>query len=173
MIGLTVALLQILYLNGPERPTPFRVPRLLFEGIDFALVGTMASIMIFRGAVNETTAFGQMVGAMMDAGIPLYLVAGGLAVIIGYISASHASTIAVLFPLIIPAAAAAGANRLTYIMIIYAFAFLSYLMSPLHLCQILTNHYFEVSLGKVYRIYLPVIAVVAATTAILAAVRGF
>ncbi len=173
MIGLAVALFQILFMNGPERPSLSVIPRLFWDGIDFALVGTMAAIMVFRGAVNETTAFGQMVEAMMGAGIPLYLVAGGLAVIIGYISASHASTIAVLFPLIIPAAAAAGANHLTYIMIIYAFAFLSYLMSPLHLCQILTNHYFEVSLGKVYRIYLPVIAVVAVTTAILATIRGF
>ncbi len=173
MIGMAVALLQIYFFNGPDRPGVGIIPRLFWDGIDFALVGTMAAIMVFRGAVDQTTAFSQLMVTMMEAGIPLFLVAGVLAVGIGYISASHASTIAVLFPLIIPAARAIGADPHTYIMLIYAFAFLSYLTSPLHLCQILTNHYFQVSLGKVYRIYLPVVGIVAATTAILIAVRGF
>ncbi|MFP4200762.1 MAG: DUF401 family protein, partial [Clostridia bacterium] len=134
---------------------------------------TMAAIMVFRGSVNETTAFNQLMGSMMEAGIPLYLVAGLLAVVIGYISASHASTIAVLFPLIIPAARAAGADYQTYVLLIYSSAFLAYLISPLHLCQILTNHYFGVSLGKVFKIYYPVAISVAATIVLLVFLRGF
>ncbi len=144
-----------------------KVPQLMFEKVDYQIVGAMASIMVFRASVNQTTAFNAVMMDLLEAGIPLYLVAGGLSFAVGYISASHSSTLALVLPIVLPLLRASGADILKYVMFIYCFGFLAYLISPLHLCQILTNRYFEVDLSQVYKIYAPVIGLVAVTAVLL------
>ncbi len=157
---LTVILVSNLEKQGFK---PSSAPGMILQKIDYNIVGAMAGIMVFRAGVDQTTAFGDLMTTLLQAGVPLYAVAGGLAFIVGYVSASHSSTLAVVLPIILPVIQASGEPVLPYVMFIYCFGFIAYLISPLHLCQILTNRYFEVSLGEVYRIYMPVVLLVAAT----------
>lgn len=148
------------------------VPQLILTGIDYKIVAAMASIMIFRASVDQTTTFTGLMQNMLEWGVPLYLIAGTLATLVGYVSASHSSTLAVILPIISPVINATGKNMTVYVMLIYAFAFLTYLISPLHLCQILTNRYFDVTLSDVYRVYWPVVAAVVATAILILRLNG-
>jgi len=57
------------------------------------------------------------------------------------------------FPIVIPLIASldAGANIYPYIMLAMVFGFSGVLLSPVHLCLILSNQYFESSMESVYR----------------------
>ncbi len=137
------------------------VPLQIIRDIDYPIAGAMVGIMIFRASVDQTTAFGDLMTTMVQAGLPLFVITAGLAGIVGFISASHTSTVAVVFPVVAPIAVAMGKSTLIYVMLTYCFALAFYLISPLHLCQILTNRYFNVSFGEVARVCLPVIIAVA------------
>ncbi len=171
-IGIIIALIYVRISDASAAIDLKFLTEMITHGIDYHLVATMVAIMIFRAAVGETLAFQNLMSGMLDLGIPLYLIAAALAILIGYVSASHSSTLAVLLPVIVPIVSAAGGNILLYVALIYSLAFLSYLISPVHLCQILSNHYFDVSLGQVYRTYIPVIFTVTLATFALLAVHG-
>jgi len=172
LVGLVLGVVLVGIKHGPDGGNPTDLlPRLLTD-IDYLIVAAMVAIMIFRASVDQTTTFDTLMTGMLQRGVPLYLVAAALAVLIGFVSASHSSTVAVVIPVIIPIAQAMDRNVLVYVMLSYCFAFLAYLVSPLHLCLILTNRYFDVSLGKVSRIYAPVILVVAVTAAVVGVIWG-
>ena len=169
-IGLTLGLVH--FSENNEDLTWSKVPGQLIGGINWEIVGAMVMIMVFRASIDQTVAFETIMNVMLEWGIPLALITAGLGALIGFVSASHASSLAVVLPIVTPMALAAGENVVVYVMLAYCFAFLAYLISPLHLCQILTNNYFDVSLVKVYRVYTPVILSVAATAGIIVALNG-
>lgn len=173
LVGLVLAVVLVVLKQKPREDVSWSslLPRLLTD-VDYWIVAAMVAIMIFRASVDQTTTFDTLMSGMLEMGVPLYLVTAGLALLIGFVSASHSSTVAVVIPVIIPIAQAMDRNVLVYVMLSYCFAFLAYLVSPLHLCLILTNRYFDVSLGKVSRLYAPVILVVAVTAAVTAVIWG-
>ncbi len=163
ILGMALVVMVLKYIKQQEGFNLGSVPLQILRDIDYPIVGAMVGIMIFRASVNETTAVSDLMTAMVQAGLPLFIITAGLASIMGFISASHTSTVAVVIPVVAPIAMAMGKSILVYVMLAYCFAFIFYLISPLHLCQILTNRYFKVSFGEVARICLPVIIAVAAT----------
>jgi len=167
-VGLLLAVFLIGYVEQPDDFEWSQIPGQLIRGINYEIVATMVAIMIFRAAVDQTVVFDLLMNSMLELGIPLIAITAALSAIIGFVSASHTSTLAVVIPAMMPMVQSMGANPAVYVMIAYCFAFLSYLISPLHLCQILTNDYFDVALLKVYKVYAPVVISVA-TTAILIA----
>ncbi len=163
MLGMALVVTILKYIKQQAGFKVGSVPRQILRDIDYPIAGAMIGIMIFRASVNETTAISDLMTTMVEAGLPLFIITAGLASIIGFISASHTSTVAVVIPVVAPIAMAMGKSALVYVMLAYCFAFIFYLISPLHLCQILTNRYFKVSFGEVARLCLPVIIAVAAT----------
>lgn len=169
-MGLALALVALV-----ERSPDFHlaaVPVQILRDINYEVAGAMLAIMVFRAAIDQTETFEILMSQMLDLGVPLYLIAAALAAIIGFVSASHTSTLAVVLPVLVPMAAATGDPVAIYVMVAFCFAFLAYLVSPLHLCQILTNDYFDVALLQVYRIYIPVLVTVGVTAVAIVLLGG-
>jgi hypothetical protein len=59
--------------------------------------------------------------------------------------------VGVAFPILVPIIKG-GDNLLVYLMLAYASGYCGVLLSPLHLCLVLTKDYFKAELKKVYRL---------------------
>jgi len=83
--------------------------------------------------------------------------------IIGMATGLNMAAIGISFPVLLPLI-----DSPVYVSILYVSCVLGYLSSPLHLCLIVTNEYFKSKLGKVYRLFFPLLLILLLCTLIYA-----
>ncbi len=119
-------------------------------------VPAMFWIMVFRAFILESPALPALTGTIGGAGGRAGALAIAVPLIFGFVSASQTTSLGVLVPVFMPALEGAPeAVKLSAVSAVYISSFLSYLVSPLHLCQILTCRFFGVSEIDVYKRYWP------------------
>ncbi|MFB0543761.1 MAG: DUF401 family protein, partial [Candidatus Bathyarchaeia archaeon] len=89
---------------------------------------------------------------LRDIGVPVLAFFTVFPFLIGFISGAPSSGIGIGLPLILPLC---SSPSLTNLGLIYFSIVMGYMLSPLHLCLVLTNSYYKSDLGKVYRILTP------------------
>ncbi len=136
---------------------PFPSVKTLVLGSNLNQAVAMLWIMVFQGLAAASPVFPAMIGLATEKGVSRVLVAAVLPLVLGFVSASHSSTIGVFLPILVPQEGTEFV-RMAYISLVYSAGFLSYFFSPLHLCQILTNQYFKTDIFSVYRKSLGVLA---------------
>ncbi len=132
------------------------------DRVDKPLVLTMVCIMIFREVTTEVTIIRDWLFYLVDMGIPLWVTAVVIAGALAYLTGVIHTPIAIVFPVVMPLVE--PGLSLAYAALIYVISFVLYFVSPLHLCQILTNQMVGADLGDVYREYLPVLLPVIGTS---------
>ena len=90
---------------------------------------------------------------MLQRHIPLMPISMVLPFIVGIVSGITIAFVGATFPILITLIQAMGQNHLMlpFMMLALASGFMGVLLSPLHLCLLLSNEYFETSLVPVYR----------------------
>jgi integral membrane protein (TIGR00529 family) len=165
--SLAIAVLLAIFLG--RRHPQVRVGNLLREGIDWWLVLAMAAVIAFRDVLAETAVVTVLVDGLVDGGLPVMAMAAGLPFLIGFVSASQTASIGITFPLLLPLVAPEAGPAVA--VLVFTSSFLAYLISPLHLCQVLTVEYFKVRLSSVYREYLVPLAALALSLILLTWLR--
>lgn len=130
------------------------VLRLAWSGVDLNLAVGVYGIMLLREIMGQPLALLHLVEKMVAAGVPLVIVLLGIPGLLGLATAAQTATVGITIPLLLPLALAAGGDRLASAVLIYISSYMSYFISPLHLCQALTLEYFGSRLGGLYREYL-------------------
>lgn len=131
----------------------------------YNLILAVAGVMVFKDIILNIPDMQVMMKAIMAWGIPLWLVGIILAVMLAFIAGSTQIVTAMLYPLLLPLFP--PGEVLAAAVLIYTTGFTSYYISPIHLCQVLTNEFFEVSLNELYREYyvtLPVMFIAGVAT---------
>lgn len=88
---------------------------------------------------------------------------------VGFVTGVTPAFVGISLPVLLPIIGTSSPD-LTYVMLAYAGGFSGYLLSPVHLCLVVTVQYFKADFTKVYKlVILPVVfvALVAFTIAIL------
>lgn len=118
----------------------------------------LAGVFAFKGVIEEGGA-AQAVGvALLEMEVPLFWVAVSLPMIVGAISGLTIAFVGACFPILVTLIQAAGGSQTELPLMVLAFAsgFTGTLMTPLHLCLILSNEYFQAGWTAVYRrLWLP------------------
>lgn len=83
--------------------------------------------------------------------------------IIGLLTGLTMAFVGTTFPIILSSFIPAGASSLPFMIMAYASGMAGVMLSPTHLCLILTNRYFGSSLKKVYQYLVPIVALVLLT----------
>lgn len=126
--------------------------KVLISGINPGMIFAIFGIMFFKNVVGNLPALEQSLNAIIAFGIPVELIIFISAAIISYSLASTQPGVAILYPLILPMASTPEIAML-YGMFIYVSSFMFYYWSPLHMCQVLTLEYFNVSIKDLYKNY--------------------
>jgi uncharacterized protein len=127
----------------------------------------VAAIMIFQGIMKDSRAVFDIRTELMTYNISILLVVAIMPFLSGLITGIGIGFVGTSFPLVIPLFPSASTfDFLSYAALAYVLGFMGMMLSPVHLCFLVTKDYFKANLLRCYRYFLkPLLAV--AFTAVL------
>jgi hypothetical protein len=133
--------------------------RAIVKGFDYRLPLTVLAVLIFKDIIGHSGAVEDLSATFQRWGIPdlaLFII---LPVLMGYLTGITHTYVSVAFPLLMPFFG--DPIDLTRVQLAYAAGFVGVLLSPVHLCLVLSADYFHADLNKVIRFVVPPVALVA------------
>ena len=131
-------------------------------------------IMVFKGIMVESQAVFQLRQEMLAYNIPVSLAIVIIPFISGLVTGLAIGFVGTSFPLIIPLIQTSHPlDFLLFAGLAYTFGYMGMMLSPLHLCLLVSKDYYHASLLKCYRQLIPpVITVLAITLALFFMLRA-
>ena len=123
------------------------------------------SIMVFKGVMTESHTIGHIRDELMANRIPVLLIIMIMPFVSGLITGIAIGFIGTSFPLVIPLFQVLPTyDSLALAAVAYTFGFMGMMLSPVHLCFLVSKDYYKAGLLKSYRyLALPTLTVLAAT----------
>ncbi len=121
--------------------------------------------MIFKGYIEGSGAMTVMAEYLDHLGVPLLLLAIILPLFTGIATGSSLAGVGILFPIFIPLIPA-GMDKLAFLSLVYVSIIIGYVISPVHMCLVLTREVCQARFGGLFPYLLPTM-VVLLTTSIL------
>ncbi len=163
--GLIAALLAAIVLVWRRNRMPVRTcMNLLTQPAMMKMIYMVAGILIFKGVLEDSGAVERLSREMLDWQIPLISIAMLLPFIVGLVGGITIAFVGATFPILVSLVHSLGQAdlMLPYMMLALVSGFAGVLISPLHLCLLLSNEYFETDLVAVYHcLWVPVSALLA------------
>jgi hypothetical protein len=125
----------------------------------------IVGILIFKGILTDSHAAAAISQELTNMHIPLVLIAVLLPLLVGLSGGIVIAYVGSTLPILVPMIQSMGEAPFlpAYVMLILVGGFMGVMLSPMHLCLLLTNQYFGVTLGSVYRyLWLPCVSLIAA-----------
>ena len=118
-----------------------------------AMFYMVAAIFIFKGILSNGQAVNAISHNLVTLKIPLFFIIALLPFMVGLIAGIAIAFVGSTFSILIPMIHSMGETQhmLAYIMLAMVCGFAGVLLSPLHLCLVLSNEYFQTNLSSVYR----------------------
>lgn len=150
LYSLAAVVIALLALN---RYTPAMIMQLGKEAFHIQTVLLVVGVMVFKGMLTATGAVEAIPGFFAELGIPLIALVFALPFLVGLITGIAVAYVGVTFPILVGFLAATGMDpRLVALAFVSGFA--GVMLSPTHLCLVLTIQYFHSDYLKVLKMML-------------------
>ncbi|NQT50926.1 DUF401 family protein, partial [bacterium] len=100
-------------------------------------------------------AVGTLPATFQSWGVPPLVLLFSVPFVVGFLTGYNPGAVATTFPVLLPLLVTGGTVHYGYVLWAFAGAFLGVLISPVHLCLVLSREYFEAEMGRVYRRLVP------------------
>lgn len=170
LAGIGVALLNFPGKGGLWKTGASRLRSMVLPGIQYQLLLVVPGVMVYKEVLAASSVLDDFAGRLVTLGVPLWLLLTFFPLAIGLLTGSHEAAVGIALPVFVPLLPEDA--FLPALGLLYVSCTLGYIISPLHLCLILTREYFGSRLGGVFRYTLPVAAVMLAVSLVAALLRG-
>jgi integral membrane protein (TIGR00529 family) len=169
--GLLAALIWVAVANHLR---PLRLGASLMDRSSLSILLIIVAIMIFQGVLKESQAASQIRSELLAYRIPVSLLLMILPFISGIITGIAMGFVGTSFPLIIPMFPEDhGLGYFACAALSFTFGFMGMMLSPVHLCFLVTKDYYHASLFRSYRyLVLPTLSVLVTATSLFFLVRA-
>ena len=167
-VGVLIALMRGLPSENRLGAVKARLVKFFKEWVNYRLVFTIIGLMTFRSLIEASGVVSSLAGSLFAFGIPLPVLVVVLGLVAAYLTGSDMAATGILAAFFAPLVPSGLA--VPYTSLLFASAMVGYLVSPIHLCLILTNEHFEARYSVVLRkMALPLLAmlITAAVQALL------
>ena len=152
-MAIIVASLFLVY-----RYRPREIAIALRESISLNIILMVCGIMVFKGMLGASGAIENLPRFFQESGMPPLAVFFALPFIVGLLTGLTVAFVGSTFPIIV--AMTGGHPDPSVVTFAFASGFAGVMLSPTHLCLLLTVRYFQADLAGTYRLmYLPVLLV--------------
>ncbi len=128
------------------------IVRMIFSPLMGKTMLLMISVLVFQRILYISNIFGTSTLGELSFGFLIFL-CFIISFSIGFLTGVNTAYIAISYPILFPLIQ--GADFINLSVYAYVIGFSGILLSPVHLCLVLTNEYFESNLLKVYKFLLP------------------
>lgn len=138
-----------------DKPFPFkRLGRLALSRESVPLLGLVLSVMVYQSMLKEVNAAGAISRELGVLHVPVTLVVILLPFIAGLLTGVAFGFVGVSFPLVLSLVESLPDHPAMrpYVVLAYACGHLGMMLSPLHLCYVVSNRYFNATFGATLRI---------------------
>lgn len=130
------------------------------KSLSLSMIGLIISVMVFKRMFEVSGAFSVIPTIFSHWGLSPLIILFFAPFLAGLLTGMTSASVGIAFPLLLPLMVKSQPN-LTYAMFAYAGGFAGVLLSPFHLCLIVTREYFKADFKKLYKLlFLPVTFVV-------------
>jgi uncharacterized protein len=133
------------------RIDPRAVLKALKGSLSIELLLTVVTVMGFKEVLESSQAILAISTFLSSSGVPFRLIAIFVPLVVGLMTGMTIAPIAIGFPILIPLFQN-DPDFLNYMMLAFASGIVGDLLSPFHLCLVLTKDYFKADLKGVYRL---------------------
>lgn len=140
------------------RYTPGEMKTMFRESISLNVILMVLGIMVFKGMLDASGAIEALPIFFRESGLPPVVVLFALPFLVGLLTGLTVAFVGATFPII--TAMMGGHPDAATITFAFASGFAGVMLSPTHLCLVLTVRYFKADLAGTYRLlYLPILLV--------------
>lgn len=147
--GVAVAMLRGLPQQDGLKGLRDRVQKFFVHWVNYKLVLVIVGVMMFQAVIGASGVVETLAVSLANYGIPLPVMVLLLGLITSYVTGVHMAATGILAALFVPLFPAELMGP--YISLLFTAIIVGYVMSPIHLCLVLSNQYFEVKLAPMYR----------------------
>jgi len=127
------------------------------HGFSIDVIILILGVMIFKEAMENSGAVKNLSQFFIKEGVPAFPILFLLPFVTGLLTGLTVGFVGSAFPLIL---SIAGNTSISSISFAFASGFLGVLLSPLHICLILTREYFKADLWGIYKMMIPACIIV-------------
>ena len=124
---------------------------LFWESISWRTIFLLASVMMFKRILDTSGAMSSLTQAFRPEGASAYFLLFIIPFLLGLLTGVNHAFVGISFPILLPIFGLAHPD-MVLVMFAYVSGFVGILLSPAHLCLMLTVDYFQADLRSVYRI---------------------
>ena len=135
----------------------------------------VAAVMVFKGIMADSQAVSQIRDEFVSHHVPLALIIIAMPFLSGFITGIAIGFVGTSFPLIIPLFQTGNSfEYLTMAALAYTFGYMGMMLSPVHLCFLVSKDFFKASLLQSYRrIIIPALVVMGTAAVFFMVLRAF
>ncbi len=134
------------------------------QSFSWELVFLIWGIMIFKEILMVSGAVDSVGREFAETALPSLVLVIGFPVLLAIITGYPAAIVGLSLPLLLPLVQGTG-NTLGYVMLVVASGLCAHLLSPMHLCLVMTREYYGADMNKLYRMLIPPVFVIFLTGA--------
>ena len=129
------------------------ISKLLISKHLLKIIYMVLGILVFKGILTDSRAVTFISDDLIALGIPLLLIVIAIPLLVGTVTGLTIAFVGSTFPILIPMIQSFGESQfmLAYVMLALVSGFVGVLLSPLHLCLVLSNEYFKTSQFSVHK----------------------
>ncbi len=154
--------LTLALLAGQQRVKWPELKKALKYGLDPRILFLLYAVMLYKATIESSGTAGVLISDMQAIGLPASVMLVALPLLMGLATGFSMAFVGVALPLLVPYIASGLDVNGYALLLAYVSGMMGVLLSPLHLCLILSAEYFKANLAKVYKYILPLAIVVEA-----------
>lgn len=170
LISLILVILSLVLLNRSKMKTEV-IMEIIKKDIPLNTVVLIAGIMIFKRMLQATGAIMVIPGFFTELGVHPLVILFSIPFLIGMLTGITSAIVGIGFPVLLPFIVSRGEVNLNYAMFAFVGGYMGHMLSPMHLCLVVTNDYFKADTGKIYKMLIPPLIIISLSALILVIVR--
>jgi len=160
LISLSIVILSLILLNRYKIKVK-DIKDIIKSDLDLNILFLIAGIMIFKRMLEATGIIIIIPEFFTGLGIPRLVVLFIIPFLVGILTGISSATVGICFPVLLPFMVVQNEFNLNYAMFAYVGAYIGMMISPVHLCLVVTKDYFKADLAKIYKLLaLPLLIII-------------
>ena len=169
ILSLVIVILSLLLINI-KKLTPRTIKEIIKNDIDLGVVILIVGIMIFQRILQVSGGIEIVPEAFAKLGIHPFIVLFSIPFFVGMMTGMSAAALGIGLPVLLPIIVQGEAN-LYYAMLAFTGSFVGVMISPMHLCLVVTRNYFKADMGKIYKMLILPLTIIILSALVLVMVR--
>jgi integral membrane protein (TIGR00529 family) len=169
LLILAIVIFSVFFLNIKKLSLKI-IKEIIRNDIDLNVVILIASIMIFKRILQVSGGIEIIPEVFAKLGVHPYIVLFSIPFFIGMMTGMGIAALGVGLPVLLPIIVQGEVN-LYYAMLAFTGSFTGMMISPMHLCLVVTQNYFKADMGKIYKMLILPLIIIALSSLVLVIIQ--